>query len=183
MSGYQNGYQNGGGQQQRQAPKLPQPGSGRLRKVTQKTSDKSPDFRGYANLDGRMVAISIWYDAPKAAANGQMMPESWSLKIQNYQGEVAPPNPPQNGGYAQPQQQGFQYGAPPQQQGYGQSQQGYAPQPPQGGYQRAPQAGPPPQYQPPQNGGYAPTSGQQGASYGGHRGVPNDDIPFAPEVR
>lgn len=192
MSGYQagNGYQNGnGGGNGAKTPKLPQLGEGRLRKVN-KSSDKSPDFRGFANLNGQMVSISIWYQ-PAAQKNGQMLPEGWSLKIQPYTGEFLPPDPPrqQNGGQQgwgnqpPPQQQSFgygqqqphqappQYGAPPQPNGYGAA-------PPQQGYQRAPQAGPPPQYQPPQNGGYAPTSGQQGASYGGRQGMPNDEIPF-----
>lgn len=202
MSGYGNGgygnngggYGNGGGQQnwgnqqqgqqQRKPPKLPQPGEGRLRKV-QKSSEKSPDFRGFANYNGQMVSISIWYQAP-LNKNGQMLPEGWSMKLQAYQGEILPPDPPrqQNGGQQgwggqQSQQQGFQYGAPPQQQYAPQQQatgytahpqaQGYGQAPQQPPYQPTPSAAP---QQPPQGGYGGQNYGQAGASFG------RDEIPF-----
>lgn len=178
MSGYQNGYQNGGGNYQpnggngggRQPPKE---GTGRLfRPKTQ--GPKMPTFSGQAMVNGQLMSVSIWHNPPGVnKTTGAPTQENFSLTIKPWEDR-----PPQ--GQTQPQQQSFGYGAPPPQQGYGQPQQGYAPQPPQQGYQRAPQAGPPPQYQPPQNGAYGAPQPQQGY---GQRGVPNDEIPFGPEFR
>lgn len=193
MSGYGNGYGNGGGYapqhgggQQARTPKLPQPGKGRLRKNNNKQmGDKKPDFRGFANYNGRMVSISAWFEPAKAGLNGPI-PECFTLAVQDYVGDVLPPDPPrQQQGYGQPpQQQSMQYGAPPPQQQYApQPATGYQPHPqaapqpaphgypPQGGYVPTPSAAP---QQAPQSGGYA------GGSYGQQPGstFQRDEIPF-----
>ena len=172
---WNNGQQQNGGWQgngQRQQPKIPQPGSGRLRK-TQKTQPKSPDFRGLATVTipiqqvqqlmaqaqaqgaaQLVVSISSWYDAAKQAPNGQMMPESWSLKVHPYD--------------------------PNQQQGQGQQQMNYGSN---GGYQHQPQAnggGQAPHYQQaPAPGHYAPQGGGGGgyAPAPGYTPPPNHGAP------
>lgn len=137
-NGQQNGQQQNGYNGQQQPRKIPDLGRGRLRK-TQKKTDKSPDFSGLVNHEGQIIQISMWYEPARAAANGQMMQESWSVRTSRY-------DPNQQGQQA-PQQQ-MQY--PPQQpQGY--QQPTYA--------QQAPGPAHAPGPQPPQHGGYAPAPG------------------------
>jgi hypothetical protein len=200
MSGYN---QNGGGQGNGapRAVTLREQGRGDMKVVQMKSGPKSPDMRGYFNLDGRMVSVSLWKEPGKQGPDGRWLPEYYSGTIQWYQGEVGPPRPRQQqnggrqqngwGGHQPPQQQGFQYGAPPQQQGYQQHPTYQQPQqppqapPPQqgygnngyghntqgGGYVPTPSAAP---QAPPQsnNGGYAQSYGAHGATF------TRDEVPF-----
>lgn len=163
---------NGNGQQQRKIPDL---GKGWLRKTkdikrNQEGKQLSPDFNGLVNFEGQILDVAIWYYAPRAGQNGQMMPESFSVSARRH-------DPNQRGqAPQQPMQQQMQYSP----------QQGYAPAnggqyaPPSNGAQVGPQyqQGPPQQY-PPQQGGYAPAPGfqpqgqppQQAPRWGGQPGA------------
>lgn len=141
-------YGNGNGQQfQRKIPEL---GKGRLRKPRGPAKHDAngrvitPDFTGLINFEGQILSASIWYNPATPGQNGQMMPESFAVKVARY-------DPNQQGqAPQQPMQQQMPY-APPQQPAYAPANAApaYAP-PPQQGYQ-----------QPPQQGGYAPAPGYQ----------------------
>lgn len=186
-----NGQQQNGYNGQQRQRRIPEPGKGRLRK-TNKSKPTSPDFKGLINFNGQIIDLAIWFEQPRQGQDGQMIPESWSCKVQAYdpnaqQGQGQP------GGY---QQRQMNYGQPPPQ-NYAPPPGNYAPQPPPangGGYAphpgyRPPQPAtgvphgqqPPQQQQPPQWGG-APAQAQrppQGAPAGqGAPGYGQSDIPF-----
>jgi hypothetical protein len=133
--------QNGNGQQQQR--KIPEPGRGRLRpprgevKLKPDGSRLTPNFVGLGNWKGQIISFSLWYEPAKAGSNGQMMPESFNMRLND-------PDQQQQ----QPQQQ-MQY--PPQQTTAPGYQQVYAQPAPGPAYAPSPQ--------PPQHGGYAPAPG------------------------